>query len=106
MPTYALLADAAAEMGQVPPDSILSKAIEGVSGSRTVLFGFAPGQELSEHTSAKHAQLFFVRGHATITLGEDIHTVGPGAWVDMPPHLPHSIRAGDEQVVMLLVMLN
>ena len=36
-----------------------------------ISFGFAPGQELSEDTSAKPAILHFLKGEAQLTLGEE-----------------------------------
>jgi quercetin dioxygenase-like cupin family protein len=50
------------------------------------------------------ATLQFLAGQATVTLGEDQFVVGPGTWVQMPPKLPHSIRAHEEPVLMLLTM--
>ncbi len=105
MDAYLLVDDPKALIGEVPEDSIVSRTLESAPGLKTVLFGFAPGQELSEHTSSKRALLNFVRGRAVVTLGADRHEVEAGAWVDMPPHLAHSIRAGEETVVMLLVMI-
>ena len=70
-----------------------------------VLFGFAEGQELSEHTAAKPAILHFLSGEAQLTLGEDILEARPGTWVHMPAHLPHSVLA-QTPVVMLLLLLS
>jgi quercetin dioxygenase-like cupin family protein len=69
-----------------------------------ILFGFAPGQELSEHKSSKPALLHFVEGEADITLGDDSKAAGPGTWVYMEPDLPHSILA-KTKVLMVLVLL-
>jgi quercetin dioxygenase-like cupin family protein len=68
-----------------------------------ILFGFAPGQELSEHTSSLSAALYFVQGEADITLGEDKKEARPGTWAHMPPHMPHSVVA-KTPVIMLLLM--
>ena len=37
-----------------------------------VIFGFGQGQELSEHTAAKPVMLFFVKGEASVGLGNDV----------------------------------
>src|SRR5690606_7977663 len=71
---------------------------------RVILFVFAAGQELSEHTSTHPAVLHFLQGTADVTLGEERHAAAAGTWVHMPPQLPHSIHA-QTQVVMLLLML-
>lgn len=97
-----LLDEAAAP---IPADSILSQAVHSDSGVKTILFTFAAGQELSEHTSAKTAILYFIEGEAELTLGDDRHAAQAGTWVQMPPHLPHSIKAAS-RVLMLLTMID
>lgn len=88
----------------VPPDSILSRTIFSGSGIKAVLFGFAPGSELSEHTASKPAVLHFLEGEADLTLGAESRDARPGTWVHMEANLPHSIRARTA-VRMLLLML-
>ena len=89
----------------IPADSILSQAVHSDGGVKTILFTFATGQELSEHTSAKTAILYFIEGQAELTLGDSRHTARAGTWVQMPPHLPHSIKA-TSRVLMLLTMVD
>lgn len=64
----------------------------------------AQGQELSDHTAAKPAMLFFVKGEASVGLGDDMQEAQAGTWVHMPAGLKHSIKA-KTPVVMLLVLL-
>lgn len=71
---------------------------------KAVVFGFGQGQELSEHTSAKPAVLFFMKGEATVGLGDDVQEAQAGTWVHMPAGLKHSIKA-KTPVVMLMVLL-
>jgi quercetin dioxygenase-like cupin family protein len=101
---FAYFEDLAALVPDIPSDSILSRTIYDDDQVRAVLFGFAPGQELSEHTSTYTALLHFVRGEATVTLGDETRDAVAGTFVRMAPHLPHSIQARTP-VVMLLVML-
>lgn len=86
-----------------PPDSIVSRTFYSDDRLKAILFGFAAGQELSEHTAARPAILHFLQGEARLTLGDHATTAGPGTWVHMQPHLPHSIYA-ETEVVMLLYM--
>jgi quercetin dioxygenase-like cupin family protein len=58
-----------------------------------VVFGFGQGQELSEHTVAKPAMLFFVKSEATVGLGDEVKKAQPGTWVHMPANLKHSTKA-------------
>ena len=87
-----------------PRDGILSRTVFQDDQLKAVLFGFGQGQELSEHTAAKSAMLFFVKGDATVGLGSDVHDAQPGTWVHMPANLKHSIKA-KTPVVMLLVLI-
>ncbi len=91
-------------IGEIVPDSIVSRAVFGDAETKVILFGFAPDQELSEHTAPRPAILHFLRGEATLTLGSETIEAGPGTMAHMPPNLPHSINAHSE-VLMLLIML-
>jgi quercetin dioxygenase-like cupin family protein len=87
-----------------PADGILSRTIYQDDQVKAVVFGFGQGQELSEHTASKPAMLFFVKGEATVGLGDDKKEAQPGTWVHMPAGLKHSIKA-KTPVVMLLVLM-
>ncbi|MCB2160452.1 cupin domain-containing protein [bacterium] len=88
----------------IPADSIVSRTFYQEESLKVILFGFAPGQELSEHTASRPAILHFLKGEASLTMGEESFSVQSGSWSYMEPQLPHSIIAKTE-VVMLLYML-
>ena len=104
MKPYVYLADLARETPEVPSQSILSRTFFEDAQMKAILFAFAPGQELSEHTASVPAILHFVQGEADLTLGGESQKAGPGTWVHMEPKLTHSIRARTP-VQMLLLML-
>lgn len=89
---------------EVPEKGILSRTIFDDEHVKIVLFAFAEGEELSEHTASMPANMHFLRGEAHVTLGEDKHQMSAGAWVQMPPGLKHSIQA-QTPVVMLLSLI-
>jgi quercetin dioxygenase-like cupin family protein len=100
---YTLLRDLASEI--VPPeDGALSRTVHQDESLKAVLFGFAAGQELSEHTAATPAVMHFLSGEAEVGLESNNVSAGPGTWIHMPPNLAHSIRA-KTPVVMLLLLL-
>lgn len=101
---YTYLSNLLDQVPDIPADSIISRTLYSDDQLKTILFAFAPGQELSEHTAAQTAILHFVQGEADLTLGEDTMPAQAGTWVHMPPHLPHSIVARTP-VVMLLLMI-
>src|SRR5262249_2541137 len=88
-----------------PPDrGTLSRTLYNDNRLKAVLFGFAQGEELSEHTASMPAVLHFLQGEARLTLGDDTLEAKAGTWVHMPTRLRHSIRA-KTAVVMLLLLL-
>lgn len=101
---YFYIADLAAQLPEIPPDSIVSRTFYADDRLKAILFGFAAGQELSEHTSARPAVLHILQGQARLTLGGEAFVVGPGAWAHMALHVPHSVYA-ETAVVMLLYLL-
>jgi quercetin dioxygenase-like cupin family protein len=101
---YTFFEDLSAQIADIPTDSILSRTVYQDDRVKVVLFGFAEGQELSEHTASQPALLHFLRGKARLTLGGDEMSVKPGAWVHMAPQLAHSVHA-ETPVVMLLLLL-
>lgn len=88
----------------IPTDSIISRTIFQDEQLKVVLFGFAQGQELSEHTASQPALLLFISGEADLTLGEERLKAIPGTFVHMTAKLPHSVQARTP-VVMLLLLL-
>lgn len=100
---YRFIEDLRAEV-TVPADGILSRTLHNDEQLKVVLFGFAPGEELSEHTAASPAILHVLDGEVSLTLGKETHRARAGAWVWMPPHLPHSLKAHSASVVLLLLV--
>lgn len=100
---YTYFADLARE-AEPPARGILSRTIHADDRLKAVLFGFAAGEELSEHTAAVPAVLHVIRGEATVTLGADRHEAAAGTWVHMPAKLPHGIHARTPLVMLLLLL--
>jgi quercetin dioxygenase-like cupin family protein len=101
--TYQVIADMARAI--VPPaDGTLSRTIHQDEHLKAVIFGFAAGQELSEHTASMPAIMHFLSGEAEVTLGPDRVEATVGSWIYMQAQLQHSISA-KTPVVMLLLLL-
>ena len=101
--SYTHVSDLAKE-AQPPDKGILSRTLFSDDRLKAVAFGFAQGDELSEHTASMPAVLHFLRGEATVTLGDDRHEAKPGTWVHMPAGLRHGIRATTPAVMLLLLL--
>jgi len=62
-----------------------------------------PGQRLSlqlHHRRAEH--WFVVQGHATVTLGETEHSIGPGQAVDIPTGTAHRVASSGERPLVFI----
>lgn len=102
--SYTAVEDLGALVAETPEDSIVSRTVYKDENVRAILFAFAPGERLSEHTSSYPAILHFLSGEAALTLGEETLHARPGMWVHMAANLPHSVEARTE-VRMMLTML-
>ncbi|HYG21268.1 MAG TPA: cupin domain-containing protein [Verrucomicrobiae bacterium] len=85
------------------PNGIVSRTLLRTPFSRIVLFGFAEGQELTEHTSTQHAVIQIASGECEFSLAGKIHNLKAGDMLYMPPGLPHAVRA-TQQFSMLLTL--
>jgi quercetin dioxygenase-like cupin family protein len=88
---------------QYAPNGIVSRTLMKTAGTRVVLFGFAEGQELSEHTSPHHALVQILSGECEFSLDGKPNHLKAGDLLYMPPHLPHGLRA-TQQFSMLLTL--
>jgi quercetin dioxygenase-like cupin family protein len=92
-----------AEETQFAANGIVSRTLLRTANSRTVLFGFAEGQELTEHTSTQHALIQILSGDCEFLLGGQPHNLKAGDFLYMPPNLAHAVRA-TTQFSMLLTL--
>jgi quercetin dioxygenase-like cupin family protein len=88
----------------VPARGIHSQTLSNEAGVELVLFAFAPGERLSEHTSARPAIIHVLSGEADLTVGADAYQAGPGTWVRMPADTRHSVIARTGLVMALYLL--
>jgi len=74
-------------------NGIVSSTLLRTEHARTVLFGFAEGQELTEHTSTQHANIHILSGECEFFLAGKLHLMKAGDFLYMPPNLAHAVRA-------------
>ena len=101
--TFTHFGDLAQEV-QPPDKGILSRTLFSDERLKVVLFGFASGEELSEHTASTPAVLHFLQGEAKLTLGDTAVEAHAGFWVHMPAGLRHSIQVRTPAVMLLLLL--
>ena len=82
-----------AEETRFAENGIVSRTLFRAANCRVVLFGFAAGQELSEHTSTQHALVQILSGECDFSLAGKPHHLKTGDLLYMPPNLPHAACA-------------
>ena len=85
------------------PNGIVSRTLLRTANCRVVLFGFAEGQELTEHTSTQNAQIQILSGECEFSLAGKPHALKQGDFLYMPPNLAHAVKA-TKQFSMLLTL--
>jgi quercetin dioxygenase-like cupin family protein len=93
-----------AEETKFAANGIVSRTLLNTAHVRVVLFGFAEGQELSEHTSTQHALIEILSGECEFRLGGKRHTLKAGTLLYMPPNLRHAVKAS-QPFSMLLTLI-
>ena len=104
MSSYACIPDLADLLTTIPADSIVSRTFYTGDQVKAILFGFAAGQELSEHTASQPAILHILQGEARLTLGDDVMDAHTGTWAAMPAFLKHSVVAKTPLTMLLLLL--
>lgn len=98
-----ILHDLLAE-AQIPARGILSQTISDDEGVELVLFAFAAGERLSEHTSARPAIIHVLSGQADVTVGDEALTAIAGTWIRMAANTRHSVIARTGLVMALYLL--
>jgi len=101
--SYTSFPDLAAEASP-PTRGIHSQTLSDEGGVELVLFSFAAGERLAEHTSARPAIIHVLRGIGDLTVGGDAITAGPGTWVRLPAEMRHSVVARSPLVMALYLL--
>lgn len=101
---YKKIDSVALPITEIAADSIVSRTLVAEPALRVVLFGFAPGQELTEHKTPMAATIQIIAGEGTLVLGDETTPAQPGDLFYMQPNLPHSVKA-ETTLTMLLTMV-
>ena len=102
--TYSFLPDLSKLLPEIMENTVVSRSLFKDDKTDVTLFGFAAGQELTEHQSPFTAIIHILQGEVTITLGKDTVMGQAGSWMVMPPHLPHSLRCTSKMVMLLTII--
>jgi quercetin dioxygenase-like cupin family protein len=100
---YAFYPDLLAE-AEIPGRGIHSQTLSDRHGVELLLFAMAPGEQLSEHTSARPAIIHVLSGEGQLTVDGDRHDVKPGSWTWMEARTPHALVAAMALVFALYLL--
>jgi quercetin dioxygenase-like cupin family protein len=100
---YAIVPDLIAE-APIPARGILSQTLSDEDGVELVLFAFATGERLSEHTSARPAIIHILAGEAELSVDGERHDGRPGTWLRMAAGTRHAIVARTPLVMALYLL--
>lgn len=100
---YDFFPDLAAE-ADAPSRGILSQTLSRADGVELVMFAMAPGEQLSEHTSARPAIVHVLTGEGDLTVDGDQHALQAGSWMRMQARTPHAIVARTPLVFALYLL--
>jgi quercetin dioxygenase-like cupin family protein len=103
VPTYEVI-ESLVQSIEIPKDGTLSRTLHRDDRVKIVLFAFAGGQELSQHTASVPAIIEIVQGDVRVTLDSEEKEMSSGSWIFMEADLPHAVYAKTD-AVMLLTML-
>jgi quercetin dioxygenase-like cupin family protein len=94
------------DLGDVtPPESgIHSRTVHADARTRTILFAFAAGEELSEHTASRPAIVHVLSGAIDLTVAGDEIAGTPGTWLHMAAGTPHALRARAPSLMLLTLV--
>jgi quercetin dioxygenase-like cupin family protein len=100
---HQFFADLVAE-SPIPARGILSQTLSDEAGVRLVLFSFAAGEELSEHTAARPAIVHILHGEGELVVGGRSYPARLGSWLRMAARTPHTLRARTDMVMALYLL--
>ena len=100
---YTHISDLAAE-APIPARGILSQTLSNEGGVELVLFAFAAGERLSEHTSARPAIIHILSGVGELSVAGDSLAAQPGTWVRMAAETKHALIANSPMAMALYLL--
>ena len=84
-------------------NGVVSRTLFANAVTRIVLFAFAAGQSLSEHSTPRAAIVQILSGRCEFDVNGKTHLLASGDLLHMPPGAPHAVRAS-EKFSMLLTL--
>ena len=81
---------------------IVSQSVLTAPGLRITLLKFAPGQELSEHTSTARVLVQVITGSCEFSVDGRVELLTRGTLLHLPPSVPHAVRAPEALTLLVI----
>ncbi len=101
---HTFFADLSQVIETIPTDSIVSRTIFKDGQLKVIVFAFAAGQELSQHTASVPAVIQILEGECDLTVGDSSYPAQAGTWVHMDANTPHSLLARTPAKILLIML--
>ncbi len=88
-------------LAQLPGNRRQTETLAREAGSSVVLMALEAGDAIQEHSAGGPVSVHLLRGHATLTAGDNAFDLRPGQLVFMQPNVRHAIQAEEQSVVLL-----
>ena len=95
-----------AELVSYQDGAVVSRQITKAETGKAVGFGFAPGEELSEHTAPFDALVHILDGNAEIQISGKAFHLKTGEAIIMPANEPHAVKALTRFKMLLTMIRN
>lgn len=84
-------------------NGVVSRTLFATSTTRVVLFAFAEGQTLSEHSTPRDVLVQMLSGRCEFTVNGQLYVLAAGDLLHLPPNASHAVNAL-EKFSMLLTL--
>lgn len=85
---------------------VISRTLSQGKHVSVTLFAFDSGEEISSHASEGDALVYILEGTASITVGQETHTVREGEAILMPAQINHALLAAERFKMLLVVVFS
>ena len=95
----------AAGMAEFEESRVKPVAVLKATGANVVIFAFAAGSELREHTAIYPALLQALEGTLDVVVAGQMFRLTPGDLLHIEPHVAHSVAAESDARLQLTVLM-
>ncbi|MPM38465.1 hypothetical protein SDC9_85094 [bioreactor metagenome] len=86
------------------PHGVDVKMMYNDPSAQAVMISLQPGQSLKPHTTAVDVFFFVFEGSASVHIGDETETFGPGSLVESPKDIVHYLSNESDSISRILVV--